>query len=407
MTDISIWQFPLSLILAIVFLTTCLLLWKHLPEGELRRILSGRKLCLITIIVSAILTAIEGTWAAAMHRNPLMWTAGLLMMVNLYFDIAGHLENKGRTLSHAGMFIMIFGAFWGAPDMVNAHVAVFKDEPRTMVVTNEGEMMPLPFSITLEEFRTDYYDDGVSPKQYSSDLLINGRRYHTSVNHPCMCRWYLIYQSDFDHENGEYSVLSVVKDPWLPLVLIGVILLAAGAFVGLGRDWKSKWLIITIVIVAVLFAVLSVARINFKTLMPALRSLWFVPHLVLYMLAYSSLAISLVLGILYVSGLKKEQIHSLSFRLFKTSSALLLLGMMCGAVWAKICWGDWWTWDAKECWAAVTWLLTLAGMHLPAKMAKRDVAVLIFILLAFLAMQIAWYGVEWLPASQISMHTYK
>ena len=50
--------------------------------------------------------------------------------------------------------------------------------------------------------------------------------------------------------------------------------------------------------------------------------------------------------------------------LLQTSSCLLLIGMLCGAVWAKQAWGDYWTWDPKECWAMATWMLTLIGMHL-------------------------------------------
>ena len=75
--------------------------------------------------------------------------------------------------------------------------------------------------------------------------------------------------------------------------------------------------------------------------------------------------------------------------------------MLCGAVWAKQAWGDYWTWDPKECWAAATWLLTLAGTHLPKKNLK-----LAFAVIAFLAMQMTWYGVNHLPPSSNSLHTY-
>ena len=40
-------------------------------------------------------------------------------------------------------------------------------------------------------------------------------------------------------------------------------------------------------------------------------------------------------------------------------------------------------------------------------MRGRRTAVLICILLAFLAMQVAWYGVDYLPAAQSSMHAYR
>lgn len=135
--------------------------------------------------------------------------------------------------------------------------------------------------------------------------------------------------------------------------------------------------------------------------MPALRSLWFVPHLIIYMLAYAILAISVITGIV---TLFSEKIPSgLPSRLLATSSSLLLAGMICGAVWAQQAWGSYWTWDAKECWAAATWLLSLAGTHLPGSGRKNR---LLFTVLAFIAMQMTWYGVNFLPSSGQSLHTY-
>lgn len=89
--------------------------------------------------------------------------------------------------------------------------------------------------------------------------------------------------------------------------------------------------------------------------------------------------------------------------LFTTASAFLLIGMLCGAVWAKDAWGDYWTWDAKECWAAVTWLITVVGSHTPAKTKWHT---LVVIVITFAAMQITWYGVNYLPSAEYSMHTY-
>lgn len=136
-------------------------------------------------------------------------------------------------------------------------------------------------------------------------------------------------------------------------------------------------------------------------MMPALRSLWFIPHVIIYMLAYSVLAISLVMGLIGLSGRKGAE--DTGRKMLATASSLLVLGMLCGAVWAKYAWGQYWTWDGKECWAAATWLLTLLGTHIPKKSARILVATA---LVSFAAMQITWYGVNYLPSSQNSMHTY-
>ena len=466
MVDVSILQFPWSLILALAMLSGLFLLWKCLPGCRGRRMLSGRAFAIASIAVVAVLTAVEGTWGTPLHRSPFFWAAAVLLMLSLSFATLDGLGASSRAgwkstgsarpvscgsqlkpaapkplqhlagvASHLGMFLVVFGAFWSAPDFVDARLIVGKESAGSVAVSHDGRAVQLPFSVRLEEFRTDYYPDGASPKQFSSTLEVDGRSKTTSVNHPCSVRGYLIYQADYDHEAGSFSVLKLVRDPWLPLIFAGMLLLAAGALLRLRLDWKSPLLFVVMAVVAVLFAVLSLARINFGTLMPALRSWWFVPHLILYMLAYSALALAAVIGIVALFGqtggslrLRSELVacapetrdnvaaghrsapqalRSLSYRLLDTASSLLLLGMICGAVWAKVAWGDWWTWDAKECWAAVTWLLTLVGTHLPLRMKRRDIAVLVFILLSFAAMQVAWYGVEALPASSVSMHAYK
>lgn len=218
-----------------------------------------------------------------------------------------------------------------------------------MEVWSDGKAVPLPFQLRLKEFRIDYYEDGISPKQYTGILDADGKELRTAV-------------------------------------------------LSMKVEWNSRWLMVVTVALAVLFAVLSLVRINLGTLMPALRSFWFIPHIALYMLAYSTLVLAAVSGIISPSRTGK---------LLSTSSSLLALGMICGAVWAKAAWGDWWTWDAKECWAAVSWFLTLGGMHIGGGSRRKDIALFVFVLAALLAMLTAWFGVEWLPASMNSMHTYR
>lgn len=377
--------------------------------------LSSRTLCSVSILAVIIMMAVEGTWGIPMHRNPLMWAASIVMMLSLVSTILDSIRIKSSApsrlygiLCHMGLFLILFGTLLGARCIADVQMTVSSDHADSVAYARNGQTVQLPFSIRLVKFETDYYDDGVSPEQYSCTLEIDGEELCTSVNHPCRYKGYRIYQSDFDRYGGTYSVLKLVRDPWLPVIFLGMILLAAGTILGLSFQWRGKRSsyvgIIAVLALAVIFAIVSVARIKFGTLVPALRSLWFIPHLVLYMLAYSSLALALIAGIVFY--IKKNN-SAIPGRLFNTASALLLLGMLCGAVWAKAAWGDWWNWDAKECWAAATWFFTILGTHLPDRIRKHDAAVLLCIFLAFAAMQMAWYGVDYLPASFQSLHTYR
>jgi ABC-type transport system involved in cytochrome c biogenesis permease subunit len=76
--------------------------------------------------------------------------------------------------------------------------------------------------------------------------------------------------------------------------------------------------------------------------------------------------------------------------------------MLTGALWAKQAWGAYWSWDAKEAWAAATWGLYLLAIHLRGRGRGFVAAVVV----AFLALQMCWYGVNYLPSAERSVHTY-
>lgn len=170
--------------------------------------------------------------------------------------------------------------------------------------------------------------------------------------------------------------------------------------------WRFSFLLPFGAILASVFTIINIARpeIHNVTLMPALQSAWFVPHVTVYMLAYAILAVGLVAALFSI--LQKNELMKAADVLTRIGASLILIGMIMGAVWAKQAWGDYWAWDAKENWAVVTWLLYVTYLHLRARYsAKRGLAITV-LTIAFIALQITWYGVNHLPAAQKSMHTY-
>ena len=398
MIDLHIFEFPLSLILALA-LVLCLFLSCKYHKG---RNPVSRPLSLILLLIPSALLAVEGTWNFGVFHHWTFITVIVLVLMALGHTSVNDFSHKSISafLSHSGLFLVLWGGLFGAPDSTNAFMKVYKGgSDEHIAIDARGYAVPLSFSVSLDDFNIDYYEDGTSPKQYSSTLSIDGRKLQTSVNHPCRYKGYSIYQSGYDMDSGHYSVLKIVRDPWLPVVAMGALMLLLGALLSLKTAWSNWMVLVVVLLLAVVFALISLARISFGTLPPALRSLWFVPHLIVYMLAYSILALAVISGIVKLFSPKVPDV--LPEKLLSTASSLLLIGMTCGAVWAKQAWGDYWTWDAKECWAAATWLLTLAGTHVPRKSLKFSFAVI-----AFLAMQMTWYGVNYLPSSMQSLHTY-
>ena len=405
MSWIEMFGFPLSVILMAAYLVGILLIGTRSCGGRLHDLFISRRFYISVTAVTIVLLAIEGTWSIRFEHNAIFLAVVLSMMTSTALSVAEGVRQKKALsfiLSHAGFFLILFGAFWGAPDFQEGSMTVTKDKEAHIATMEDGSALPLPWTVQLIDFNIERYPGLNSAKQYTSTISVEGKALRTSVNHPARHKGWLIYQSGFDEDDGNVSILKFVRDPWLPLVFLGMVLSAAGALLSLRKVWNSRLVLILALVLSVAFTILSVARISLATLAPALRSLWFIPHLAIYMQAYSLLAIALVTAIVGLGG----RVHSLtlSHQLLRTASSLLLIGMLCGAVWAKYAWGDYWTWDAKECWAAATWLITIAGTHIPSNDRKRTLATLTA--LAFLSMQVTWYGVNYLPSSSHSLHSY-
>jgi cytochrome c-type biogenesis protein CcsB len=138
-------------------------------------------------------------------------------------------------------------------------------------------------------------------------------------------------------------------------------------------------------------------------LVPALRSSWLVMHVSVIMVSYAALLVGslLSLAVLFTdrgqqlelrsssigsgsfrqaslateggapAGLQlssatislSEQLDSLSYRTITVGFLLLSIGIVSGAVWANEAWGSWWSWDPKETWALICWLVYAAYLH--------------------------------------------
>lgn len=404
-------SFPLSVLLCVALLLCVVLTawsdrrWLHVVRRPWwAAVLLG---------LFAVLNMAGGTWSMDIQHRIILYINVLLIMWSLGVVTMDRKKQIPVMLLHGGLFLVLAGGMFGAGDKTDGQTVLHYGQPAHTAYRTDGERIALPFDLQIDTFFVDYYPDGRSPKQYTTRFTLHTQeetlQMETSVNRPCRYRGYRFYQSSYDPVGNAYSVLKVVRDPWLPVVWLGVAMLFIGACWQIARQWRGRWLLAAVVAVGMLFTVVTVAKINFGTLVPALRSAWFVPHIGVYMLAYSALAIALGAGIL----IPWRNTFPLMMRLVQTASCLLLVGMLCGAVWAQQAWGDYWAWDPKECWAAATWMLTLAAIHIGQKdkgqriKDKRLITiVLLLVLLAFAAMQMTWYGVNYLPSAAESLHTY-
>lgn len=110
--------------------------------------------------------------------------------------------------------------------------------------------------------------------------------------------------------------------------------------------WNYKWLLSFSTILSMVFIGVNLLKpeIHSKTLMPALQSPWFAPHVIIYMFAYALLGGAFVMAV-YLLFFKKSKIVTrkeldITDNLVYIGWAFLSLGMLTGALWAKVAWGN-------------------------------------------------------------------
>ena len=153
-------------------------------------------------------------------------------------------------------------------------------------------------------------------------------------------------------------------------------------------EYKNETKIIGAVILPITWLLISFANLILPqqmqsngNLVPALQSNWLMMHVSMMILSYSALLVGSLLSILFLIILNTnhfylffseknintnqllENIDSWSYRTISLGFPLLTIGILAGAIWANDAWGNYWSWDPKETWALITWLIFAAYIH--------------------------------------------
>ena len=168
---------------------------------------------------------------------------------------------------------------------------------------------------------------------------------------------------------------------------------------------------------------LALAFIWYDTLIEnlpaALQSFWFIPHVVIYFLGYAAATVSFFTAILtlFFPNPKKLRENNLlgqeyldfdayTYHVIVFAFLMLALGLVMGALWAKEAWGTYWTWDPKENWALISFLVYGLYLHFRQVKGWRGKPATWFAILGFVAVVFTFLGVSYLPTAQDSVHVY-
>jgi cytochrome c biogenesis protein ResB len=161
------------------------------------------------------------------------------------------LGDVGFYLNHIGLLLVLFAAGFGYADIERYMVRV--DEGTTVQMGYDpatGHPVGLPVAVTLHDFEMEVWPAEVTgarvqPKRFASTLTVaspdgESVRGTAEVNSPLRFDGWMVYQSGYDSEAGAesaYSVVELVRDPWLWGVYVGFAMIAAGAVVMI---WKGR-----------------------------------------------------------------------------------------------------------------------------------------------------------------------
>ncbi len=151
--------------------------------------------------------------------------------------------------------------------------------------------------------------------------------------------------------------------------------------------------------------------------MPALQSNWLGFHVCTAIIAYGSFAVSFGVSMVYLMkpGLLKssfmqkhipddDKLDTISYRAVSLGFLFLTLCIITGAVWAKRAWGAYWSWDPKETWSLITWIIYAIYLHLRLNKGMRGKESAIFAVAGFICVIFTYIGVNTLLAG---LHSYK
>ena len=169
----------------------------------------------------------------------------------------------------------------------------------------------------------------------------------------------------------------------------------------------------------VMFLIIGYAAMQSKDvheLMPALKSNWLGFHVSTAIIAYGSFGVSFVLALIFLLREKiskggfldrhipdKEKLDLISYRSIALGLLFLTFTIITGAIWAERAWGSYWSWDPKETWSLITWIVYAIYLHLRIRKGYEGKAAAIFAAIGFVCVMFTYIGVNtFLPG----IHSY-
>ncbi|MDO4961312.1 MAG: c-type cytochrome biogenesis protein CcsB [Eubacteriales bacterium] len=174
-------------------------------------------------------------------------------------------------------------------------------------------------------------------------------------------------------------------------------------------------------IAPVIFLVIGYASMQSKeihALMPALQSGWLGFHVCMAIISYGAFGVAFGVSGAYLYRDHSEKcgraqngripeldvLDNIIYRAVALGFLFLTLCMITGAIWANRAWGSYWSWDPKETWSLITWIIYAIYLHLRLNKGMNGRKSAFFALIGFISVLFTYIGVNTLLSG---LHSYK
>ena len=145
---------------------------------------------------------------------------------------------------------------------------------------------------------------------------------------------------------------------------------------------------------------------------PVLKSIWLALHVVTIFIGNAAFAVAFGLAIIYliqerqIKGKKAgffyhrfpslNRVDSMGYASIVVGFSMLTIGFITGGIYAQLVWGRYWSWDPKEVWSLITWLIYAALLHERIAMGWHGRRAAIMAIIGFAALLFTFFGVNFL-----------
>jgi cytochrome c-type biogenesis protein CcsB len=224
-------------------------------------------------------------------------------------------------------------------------------------------------------------------------------------------RWAASYRMGIGHAPFSNLYESLIFFAWTLMLLYMIV------------EWRTRNRTFGTFVTPLAFLAMAYASFSpnisshIQPLIPALKSNWLISHVITCFFGYAAFGLSFGLSVMYLlkrpDASEKKNIFlklipsrgildDLNYQMIVIGFLMLTLGIITGAVWAHSAWGSYWSWDPKETWSLITWLIYAAVIHSRMVRGWKGKRIAILSMVGFFCVLFTYFGVNYLAG----LHSY-